>query len=126
MMVRANLVVHYTSRRLQIERELGEVQRKLDRLVDALADGSLPADEIKSRRLVALGLDVAVGVGGRSVVACPISCWTRQRSAPSESSHVAKVCLGRSNGWTLALWLAPRRRSWSSGGRGESVRAELD
>ena len=40
---------HYTSRRAQVERELGDVQRKLDRLVDALADGSLPSDEIKNR-----------------------------------------------------------------------------
>ena len=40
---------HHASRRTQLARELEDVQRKLDRLVDALADGSLPADEIKSR-----------------------------------------------------------------------------
>jgi site-specific DNA recombinase len=40
---------HHASRRTQVERELEDVQRKLDRLVDALADGSLPADEIKGR-----------------------------------------------------------------------------
>jgi len=40
---------HHASRRTQVERELQDVQRKLDRLLDALADGSLPADEIKSR-----------------------------------------------------------------------------
>jgi hypothetical protein len=33
----------------QIERETLDTQRKLDRLLDALADGSLPADEIKAR-----------------------------------------------------------------------------
>lgn len=32
-----------------VERELAQVQQRLDRLVDALADGSLPADEIKER-----------------------------------------------------------------------------
>ena len=37
------------SRRTQVERELEDAHRKLDRLVDALADGSLPADEIKGR-----------------------------------------------------------------------------
>jgi hypothetical protein len=36
-------------RHAQIERELAQVQQRLDRLVDALADGSLPADEIKTR-----------------------------------------------------------------------------
>jgi hypothetical protein len=36
-------------RRAQIERELTRVQQRLDRLIDALADGSLPADEIKAR-----------------------------------------------------------------------------
>jgi hypothetical protein len=36
-------------RRAQVERELAQVQQRLDRLIDALADGSLPADEIKSR-----------------------------------------------------------------------------
>ena len=40
---------HHASRRTQVERELEDVQRKLDQLVDALADGSLPADEIKGR-----------------------------------------------------------------------------
>ena len=40
---------YHASRRTQVERELEDVQRKLDRLVDALADGSLPADEIKGR-----------------------------------------------------------------------------
>src|SRR5439155_12028409 len=40
---------HHGSRRTQLERELEDAQRKLDRLVDALADGSLPADEIKGR-----------------------------------------------------------------------------
>jgi hypothetical protein len=40
---------HHASRRVQVERELSGVQQKLDRLIDALADGSLPADEIKSR-----------------------------------------------------------------------------
>jgi site-specific DNA recombinase len=36
-------------RRAQVERELTQVQQRLDRLIDALADGSLPADEIKAR-----------------------------------------------------------------------------
>jgi hypothetical protein len=40
---------HHATRRSQAARELQEVQRKVDRLVDALADGSLPADEIKAR-----------------------------------------------------------------------------
>src|SRR5262249_28176502 len=40
---------HHTSRRARVEGELVKVQRKLDRLVDALADGTLPADEIKDR-----------------------------------------------------------------------------
>ena len=40
---------HHASRRTQVEHELEEVQRRLDRLIDALADGSLPADEIKRR-----------------------------------------------------------------------------
>ena len=40
---------HHASRRTQVERELEDAHRKLDRLVDALADGSLPADEIKGR-----------------------------------------------------------------------------
>ncbi len=31
-----------------MEQELGQVQRKLDRLIDALANDSLPADEIKT------------------------------------------------------------------------------
>ena len=43
---------HHATRRSQAEREVQEVQRKLDRLVDALADGSLPADEIKARLTV--------------------------------------------------------------------------
>ena len=33
----------------QVETELAQVQQRLDRLLDALADGSLPADEIKTR-----------------------------------------------------------------------------
>jgi len=36
-------------RRAQVERELAQVQQRLDRLIDVLADGSLPADEIKAR-----------------------------------------------------------------------------
>src|SRR5262249_30772848 len=40
---------HHTNRKAQLDRELGEVQRRLDRLVDALADGSSAADEIKAR-----------------------------------------------------------------------------
>lgn len=40
---------HHNARRAQVERELQDVQRKVDRLVDALGDGSLPADEIKLR-----------------------------------------------------------------------------
>ena len=40
---------HHATRKAQVERELSEAQRKLDRLVDALADGSLPVDEIKAR-----------------------------------------------------------------------------
>ena len=39
----------HIERRAQVERELAQVQQRLDRLVDALADGSLPADEIKAR-----------------------------------------------------------------------------
>ena len=39
----------HIERRTQVERELAQVQQRLDRLVDALADGSLPADEIKTR-----------------------------------------------------------------------------
>ena len=39
----------HESRRVQVERELDGVQQKLDRLIDALTDDSLPADEIKSR-----------------------------------------------------------------------------
>jgi len=39
----------HIERRAQVERELSQVQQRLDRLVDALADGSLPADEIKTR-----------------------------------------------------------------------------
>jgi hypothetical protein len=41
--------LHHASRRAQVERELQDAQRKLDRLVDALADSSIPADEIKGR-----------------------------------------------------------------------------
>jgi hypothetical protein len=36
-------------RRAQVERELGQTVQRLDRLVDALADGSLPQQEIKAR-----------------------------------------------------------------------------
>jgi hypothetical protein len=36
-------------RHAQVERELAQVQQRLDRLIDALADGSLPTDEIKTR-----------------------------------------------------------------------------
>jgi len=39
----------HIDRRAQVERELAQVQQRLDRLVDALADGSLPADEIRTR-----------------------------------------------------------------------------
>jgi hypothetical protein len=39
----------HTNRKAEGEQELRQVQQKLDRLVDALADGSLPADEIRSR-----------------------------------------------------------------------------
>jgi site-specific DNA recombinase len=39
----------HIERRAQVERERAQVQQRLDRLVDALADGSLPADEIKTR-----------------------------------------------------------------------------
>jgi site-specific DNA recombinase len=55
----------HTDRRVQVERELAQVQQRLDRLVDALADGSLPADEIKTRlstekgRKTALTADLA-------------------------------------------------------------------
>jgi site-specific DNA recombinase len=52
-------------RRAQVERDLAQVQQRLDRLVDALADDSLPADEIKTRlstekaRKTALTADLA-------------------------------------------------------------------
>ena len=36
-------------RRAEVERELAQAQQRLDRLVDALADDSLPADEIRTR-----------------------------------------------------------------------------
>ena len=36
-------------RRANAERELAQVQQRIDRLVDALADGSLPADELKPK-----------------------------------------------------------------------------
>jgi len=39
----------HIERRAQAERDLAQVQQRLDRLVDALADGSLPGDEIKTR-----------------------------------------------------------------------------
>jgi site-specific DNA recombinase len=39
----------HIERRAQVERELTQVQQRLDRLVDTLADGSLPADEIRTR-----------------------------------------------------------------------------
>src|SRR5439155_2589430 len=40
---------HHASRRARVEAELADVQRKLDRLVDALVDGTVAAtDEIKS------------------------------------------------------------------------------
>jgi len=39
----------HIERRAHVERELALVQARLDRLVDALADGSLPAGEIKTR-----------------------------------------------------------------------------
>ena len=39
----------HASRRAHVERDLQAVQQKLDRLVDALAGGSLPADEIRAR-----------------------------------------------------------------------------
>jgi site-specific DNA recombinase len=39
----------HIERRAQVERDLAQVQQRLDRLVDALADGSLPGDEIKTR-----------------------------------------------------------------------------
>jgi site-specific DNA recombinase len=41
--------VDHLDRRTSIEREHQVVQQKIDRLVDALADDSLPADEIKAR-----------------------------------------------------------------------------
>ena len=55
----------HIERRAQVERDLAQVQQRLDRLVDALADGSLPADEIKTRlttekaRKTALSADLA-------------------------------------------------------------------
>jgi len=39
----------HIERRAELERELAQVQQRLDRLVDALAEGSLPADEISRR-----------------------------------------------------------------------------
>jgi site-specific DNA recombinase len=39
----------HIERRTQVEREMAQVQQRLDRLVDALAEGSLPTDEIKTR-----------------------------------------------------------------------------
>ena len=39
----------HESRRVQVERDLDGVQQKLDRLIDALTDDSLPADEINFR-----------------------------------------------------------------------------
>jgi site-specific DNA recombinase len=36
-------------RRAQVERELGQTVQRLERLVDALADGTLPQEEIKAR-----------------------------------------------------------------------------
>ena len=41
--------VTHIEHRVQAERELAQVQQRMDRLLDALADGSLPADEIKTR-----------------------------------------------------------------------------
>jgi site-specific DNA recombinase len=48
----ARLTAHHAmgaERRAIAERGLQDVQRELDRLVDALADGTLPADEIRAR-----------------------------------------------------------------------------
>jgi site-specific DNA recombinase len=39
----------HAGRRQEIERELTDMQRKMDRLLDALTDSSLPTDEIKTR-----------------------------------------------------------------------------
>jgi hypothetical protein len=36
-------------RRSQAERELAQIQQRLDRLVDALADGSLPQEDLRAR-----------------------------------------------------------------------------
>jgi hypothetical protein len=40
---------HEASRRAQLERELEDVEGRLGRLLDALADGALAGDEIKAR-----------------------------------------------------------------------------
>jgi hypothetical protein len=40
---------HYVARRAKLDRDLGEVQRRIDRLVAALADAAMPADEIRPR-----------------------------------------------------------------------------
>jgi DNA invertase Pin-like site-specific DNA recombinase len=48
------------SRRAQLERELAEAQQRIDRLVGALPDGVLPADEIRPRLLAEKGPQDAV------------------------------------------------------------------
>jgi chromosome segregation ATPase len=40
---------HHASRRAAVERELADAQRKLERVLDALADRDLPTDEINAR-----------------------------------------------------------------------------
>jgi len=42
-------VEEHQSRKVSVERELDEVQHRLDRLLDALGDASLPRDEVASR-----------------------------------------------------------------------------
>ena len=42
-------VKEYQARKVVVEQELSEVQRRLDRYLDALGDGSLPRDEVASR-----------------------------------------------------------------------------
>lgn len=91
---------HHASRRAQVEPEQGQVQRRLDRLIDALADGSLPADEIKARlrtetarkpklkaELEPLDQTVRIAAVGPAEVNQQIQAHQRRQSAPRSADR---------------------------------------
>jgi len=96
-------------RRAHVERERAEAQQRIDRLVTALADGAMPADEIRPRLVAPTGFEPVF-----SPLAHVLHC-RHERTATCSTANDASSARGRAS---------DRPRLDSSAG--ELLRADAD